>query len=337
MMWRPLLVRGLHMRTPPVVRRRFLAMGTEVLLSVASRRRRAELEAVLDELRQLIEDFGRHWWAWGPGALGTLNCRLIAGEAVTIPPAMQPLFRRAWQIHRQTGGSYEPRIGALVRLWGFDDVARLRTAPPSAAQIERVQAALLAAPDYDGGARYGPAPGVAWDFGGIAKGWIVDAALDLLAARGFSNATVDAGGNLAVRGRHYERPWRIGIRDPRSAADASRLLAALDAGDEAVNTHGDDQRHFEHEGRRYAHLLDPRSGWPAQGLRALTVVHADGSWAEAAGAALFVAGRDGWPALARQLGVTQVLVVRDDGRVQATAALAARLSPEPGVQIEWLS
>jgi len=336
---RSLVVRGLQLQTPPVVRRRFLAMGTEVLLSVAARRRRAELEIVLAEVRALIEAFGRQWWAWGPGALGQLNRRIEAGEAVRIPAEMLPLFQRAWDIHLRSAGRYEPRIGALVRLWGFDDIARLRSAPPAAAEIEAAQAALQAAPPYDGGLQYGPAPGVSWDFGGIAKGWIVDAALARLAAHGFGDATVDAGGNLAVRGARYERRWRIGIRDPRVLAaedEAPRLLATLDVDDEAVNTHGDDQRSFEHGGRRYGHLLDPRSGCPAEGLRALTVVHADGSWAEAAGAALYVAGPQ-WPALARELGLTQVLAVTSAGQVQATAALAARLLPQPGVQIEPLS
>ncbi|HSW13133.1 MAG TPA: FAD:protein FMN transferase, partial [Solimonas sp.] len=126
---RSLLVRGMHLQAPPVVRRRFLAMGTEVLLSVASRRRRSEVEAALGEARALIEDFGRDWWAWGPGALGEINRRLGAGDAAAIPPSMLPLFRRAWELRRHTGGCYEPRIGALVRLWGFDDVARLRSTP----------------------------------------------------------------------------------------------------------------------------------------------------------------------------------------------------------------
>lgn len=307
-------------------------MGTEVLVSVASRGRNRDAEAAVQSVRQLIEDFGRDWWAWGPGALGDINRRLAQGEVAEIPLAMRPLFCRAWEIHLQTGGAYEPRIGALVRLWGFDDIVRLRDSPPAAADIEAINRLLCTAPAYDGPC-YGPAPGVCWDFGGIAKGWIVDAALALLAQRGFGNATVDAGGNLAVRGRRHERAWRIGIRDPRGGEG---LLATLDAGDEAVNTHGDDQRYFDWQGRRYAHLLDPRTGWPAQGLRSLTVVHPDGSWAEAAGAALFVSGPEGWRPLARQLGLAQLLVVHEDGRVQATAALAARLAPEPGVNIEWL-
>ena len=95
-------------------------------------------------------------------------------------------------------------------------------------------------------------------------------------------------------------------------------------------THGDEQRSFEWQGRRYSHLLHPHSGWPAQGLRSLTVVDRDGTLADGGGAALFVAGREDWPALARQLGIRQVLAVDEAGVSWASAALAGRLKPEAG-------
>jgi thiamine biosynthesis lipoprotein len=253
---------------------------------------------------------------------------------------MRPLFACAWDLRQATGGLFEPRVAALVRLWGFDDIARLRSAPPSAAEIEQRLADLRAAPPYDGSGHYGPAPGIGWDFGGIAKGYVVDLALQELERLGFTDATVDAGGNLAVRGARPERPWHIGIRKPLAPhedIDAPSLLAALDARDEAVNTHGDDQRFFIHEGRRYAHILHPATGRPVHGLRSLTVVHRDGAMAEAGGAALFVAGPQQWPGLAAQLGLAQLMAVDDDGRVTATPALATRLQPQPGVHIDVLS
>jgi thiamine biosynthesis lipoprotein len=218
-------------------------------------------------------------------------------------------------------------------LWGFHDLAAMRDTPPDPQQVGDLLAAMRKAPDYDGGDRYGPAPSVGWDFGGIGKGWIVDAALLLLRRKGFSDAVIDAGGNLAARGMRGDTPWRIGVRDPRSDAEAPRLVATLMSRNEAVNTHGDDQRYFEFQGRRYAHLLDPSTGCPARGLRALTVVHADGTLAEAAGAALYVAGRQRWPQLARKLGLEYVLAVDEAGQIEATSALLKRIRPENGAQI----
>ncbi|MDB5987155.1 MAG: FAD:protein transferase [Nevskia sp.] len=319
-----------------VIKRIFLAMGTQVSVTLAldHAQRRSEAETALDEIEQRITRFGRDCWAWGDGRLAQINRELEAGGAVTLPADLQPLFRRAWQIRQKTGGLYEPRVAALVKLWGFADINQLGQAPPAAAQLQPLLAALRSAPDYDGGEHYGPAPQTGWDFGGIGKGYIVDAALEQLRMRGYAHAIVDAGGNLAARGSRGDRPWHIGIRDPRVPADSGLLLASLDVCDETVNTHGDDQRYFEYQGRRYAHILDPRSGEPVQGLHALTVVHADGCVAEAEGAALFVAGAAGWREMAARLGIEQVLVVTGGGRVQATAALAARLRAQPGGVID---
>lgn len=326
----------LRRQARPLFKRAFPAMGTlvSVTLALEHERQHDAADAAVLAIQRELESFGREGWAWGSGALGLFNRRLAEGGAAEIPPALRSLFVRAWEIHRISGGLYEPRIARLVELWGFHDLEHPRGTPPSRDAIEVLLAALRAAPAYDGGARYGPAPGVGWDLGGIAKGWIVDAMLARLRELGFANACVDAGGNLAVRGRAGGKPWRIGIRDPRASHGAPPLLAALEVRDEAVNTHADDQRYFEHQGKRYAHLLDPRRGEPAQGLRSLTVVDADGTLVEAGGAALFVAGREHWPALARRLNLAQVLAVDAQGKAQATAALAARLALRADLRLE---
>lgn len=321
---------------PTLIQRSFLAMGTQltVKLAVGAGADASAAEAVLAEVRALVHDFGRHWWAWGDGALAQINRELAQGRQAVIPAEMQPLFERAWQIRRLSGARFEPLIGALVQLWGFHDLAQMRTEPPDARQVRALLEALHAAPPYRGGTPYGPAPGVVWDFGAIGKGWIVDAALELLRRRGFADALFDAGGNLAARGSRGGRPWRVGIRDPRAAPASPQLLAALDVGDEAVITHGNDQRFFDYQGQRYAHVLDPATGMPVRGLHSITAVHADAALADAAGSALYVAGPQGWPPLARQLGLEQVLALMEDGSVRMTPALAARVTLRDDVPAE---
>lgn len=308
-------------------RQRYLAMGTTITVTVVSNRRsRREVDRVMAEVQRDVIAFGREAWAWGPGALSAFNQKLLAGRAANVPPVLKDLFAKAWAIREACRGRFEPRVAALVRLWGFDDPARLRSVPPEADDIETLLEALHAAPGYDGGASYGPAPNVAWDFGAIGKGFIVDQMLDLLARAGFPDATIDAGGHVGARGYRDGRPWRVGIRDPFDGGEQEYVLASVQPGERSVVTHGDEQRAFEHQGRRYSHLLDPLSGWPAEGLRSLTVVHADGAMADAAGAALFVAGPLHWPALAHQLGLDRVLALTRDGEAQVTPMLAAELS-----------
>lgn len=307
-----------------------MAMGTLVTVTlVFDRGRRAQAEAAISNIERMMLNFGRDGWAWGSGALARFNQALADGQRVEVPSSLRALFQRACEIRRASGGLFDARIGALVRLWGFDEVLRSPQTPPDAAQIDALLAALRAAPDYEGGRQYGPAPGVAWDLGGIGKGYIVDAALERLGLLGFSDASVDAGGNLAVRGMRGERAWRVGIRDGHQVDDEglseASLLGSFDASDEAIITHGTDQRYFVFDGQRYSHLLDPRSGRPAQGLKSLTVVHRDATLADAAGAALFVAGRENWPVLAQRFGIEQVLSIDDEGHIEVTPALAQRL------------
>lgn len=317
-----------------VYRRRFLAMGTMVTVTVVSNRRsRRQVDEAMAEVQQQLIAFGLEAWAWGPGSLSAFNQRLLAGQRAAVPPGLRDLFDKAWAIRKASDGCFEPRVAALVRLWGFDDPARLRSEPPPAADIAAGLGALQAAPDYRDDDDYGPAPGVAWDFGGIGKGYIIDRMLDLLARSGYPDATIDAGGHVATRGRRDGRPWRVGVRDPLQSGEQEEVLLSVMPGECSVVTHGDEQRAFEHGGRRYAHLLDPATGWPVQGLRMLTVIHADGALADAAGAALFVAGSQRWPALAHRLGLSRVLALTADGQAQVTPLLAPELSWKRAMQV----
>lgn len=286
---------------------RFLSMGTMITVTICAGAwtRRRRIADALAQVQQRMDTFGRDFWGFGDGRLAQINRELANGREPPIPDDMRALFERAFSIRDATGGLFDPRIGELVRLWGFDDPARRRASPPADVEVR----AAMASPR--------------WDFGAIGKGFIVDECLDLLATRGFSHACIDAGGNVAVRGMRAGRPWRIGIRDPRGEGTES-LVARLDARDESVITHADDQRFFEHDGLRYSHILDPRTGRPARGLRSITVVHRDGTLADAGGAALFVAGRD-WQRLAARMKLDQVMAITEEGEIEMTPALARRL------------
>lgn len=174
------------------------------------------------------------------------------------------------------------------------------------------------------------------DAGGIAKGAAAELIADRLVAAGYRDFIVNLGGNVLAMGQRGDRAWRIGIRHPRPPEGTQRMLALLPTeGRESVITSGDYERYFEFEGQRYHHLLDPRTGQPARGLQSVTVVGSDAVLGDAASTALFVAGED-WPAVARDLGLDQVLVVTDRGQLQATARLADRLMLPEGAAVERL-
>jgi thiamine biosynthesis lipoprotein len=174
-------------------------------------------------------------------------------------------------------------------------------------------------------------PALKLDFGAFAKGYAVDRAIDVLREMGINNAVVNAGGDLRAIGRHGDRPWRVGIRHPREAG----ILASVEVeGDESVFTSGDYERYFDWEGTRYDHIIDPRSGYPAQGLSSVTVFSRQADLADAAATALFVAGPEekDWLPVARAMGITGAMLVDDEGRVQITPGIRKRLYFEGGTE-----
>ena len=130
-------------------------------------------------------------------------------------------------------------------------------------------------------------PGMSVDLGGIAKGYVLDVGIDVLRKEGIKEALLNAGGDILTLGGKRDGPWEIGIQDPRKKGG---LLGKLDVRDKAVMTSGDYERFYMHEGVRYHHILDPHTGYPARGLRSVTVVGEDGAVTDALATAVFVLG-----------------------------------------------
>lgn len=272
-----------------------------------------------------LEALNRQWNAWKPGALTALNAALRRGDWAAPDADLAALLRLATRAEQASAGLFNAGLGGLVGAWGFHadrlgdgpepadaELRRWRAAPPSLAQLE-----------WRAGRVRSPHPGLQLDLGGIGKGWAVDDTLARLQAQGVGDALLDLGGNLAVRGRGPDGPWRVGVRDPFGPG----LLAQLRCGPrEAVITSGTYERWRRlADGGLATHVLDPQSARPAQALASVTVVHPDAAWADAAATALLVAGSARWQALAAHLGLEQVLVLHADGRAEGHARLAARL------------
>jgi thiamine biosynthesis lipoprotein len=323
-------------KPPEETRLRFTAMGTLVDVTIYGTRSE-DARAAAGQVERLFHRLHAEWDPWGEGALGRLNSRLGGGASARPDADLSGLLTRAAQIAQAAEGRFDPAVGSLVRLWGFSRDEAMRDAPPT---DEEVRAALAAARPLtevmgeDGTLRGDP--GMALDLGGFAKGVAVQRAVDLLLAEGINHAIVNAGGDLRAVGRHGDRPWRVGVRETRGPG----VLALIEiAGDESVFTSGDYERYFIHEGRRYHHILDPRTGYPARGLASVTVIHPDAGLADAAATALFVAGAEDWPAVAAALGMDLVMVVTDDDGIEMSPAMEPRLQfpgEEPPVRVRPL-
>lgn len=338
MSWRRLLAIMLLLmlvacdRQPETAREEFLAMGTLINLSFYGEDE-DRVQKLSGQVREAFDRLNNAWHPWQGGALADLNKSLATQKDVTIDPSLQPLINEAMTLEAQSDSLFDPAIGGLVRLWGFDKDEPPSGPPPSQEAIDQWLKShpRLADLSISDSTLRSLNPAVVLDFGGFAKGAAVDQVIDELRAEGVKNAIVNAGGDLRAIGDKGGKPWVIGIRHPRGEG----VLASLEvSGDESVFTSGDYERFYEYQGKRYHHILDPRSGYPARGLTSVTVLHKKASVADAACTALFVAGPKDWPRIARRMGVTAVMVVDQQGKVTMTPEMAARIHFETAEQPE---
>lgn len=311
-----------------------LAFGTLIDLTIYGAPRELA-EAAATRMSGELTLMNDAWHAWRPSTLGEFNTRCASGEPFAADPGLLPLIRLSHDLAEASGELFNPAASRLFALWGFHSDDPHGPPPAAEAVAELVaQHPSMADVHIEGGTVQCTNPAVKLDLGGIAKGYGVDRIIDMLREMGIENAIINGGGGLRAIGRHGERPWRIGIRDPRGPGS----IAAVEvSGDESVFTSGDYERYYEHEGRRYHHIIDPRSGYPAAGTRSVTVIADNGTLADAAATALVVAGPEAWRSVARDMGIRYVMLIDSEGTVHMNPAMAERVSfvndPPPRVVI----
>lgn len=298
-------------------------MGTQVDLVVQHAdpaRRAAALEAAWAEMLRLTEMMSRYRSA----SQLSLLARAAGGAPLPVAPELMAVLQQAQALHQRSGGRFDATVGAYAD-WHFEpgQPARLPGAATLAQQRALVDAQRLQLDAQRGTARLASA-GMRLDLGGIAKLPILQAGLRTLQQQGIADALINGGGDVLCSGSVQGRPWRIGLRDPRAP---QQLLGVLALNEGVVAASGDYERGFDRDGRRYHHILDPRSGQPSQGLRGLALVARDVEAVNGWGAAMMVAGQaqsQRW--LREQLPGVEAMLA-EPGGVWLSAGLRARLLP----------
>ncbi|MDP2760539.1 MAG: FAD:protein FMN transferase [Sideroxyarcus sp.] len=309
----------------PFYQEQAYVFGTIVEVSIYGEeetKARQGVTAVLHEFQRLHDMLH----AWKPSALSELNAAMARSKTRDVTPELAAMLKDAARISAQSGGQFNPAIGGLIQAWGFQ-ADEFKALLPD----EKIIAALVKAnpqmSDLDIGTNTARSVNraVKLDLGGYAKGYALDRAAVILQQQGIQNALINIGGNVLALGAHGNRAWRVGIQHPRNPGSLATL--ELRAG-EAIGTSGDYQRYFELNGKRYCHVIDPRSGWPVQGVQAVTILTRGtraGLLSDAASKPLFIAGSAGWRAAARQMQLDEALLIDADGVVHLTAPLQKRL------------
>lgn len=246
-----------------------------------------------------------------------------AGKAaVPVHTETLRLLEYAKHVAVSSNGAFDITIQPLIDLWG---VGRKEERIPTAREIRRIRRLVdirALACDMNRGVAFLKKAGQGVDLGGIAKGYAADEVKRILQEHGVQSALINLGGNIAALGvRPDGLPWNVGVQNPTGARGA--YLGTLKIAGDSVVTSGVNERFFIQNGRRFHHLIDPRTGWPAQsGLLSVTVVCARSLDADALSTALFILGFRGLPLL-REYGAEAVFAM-ENGQIFTTKGLAGR-------------
>ena len=301
--------------------------GTAVEVSIygaSPERARVLGTRVLNEFNRLHDKYH----AWQPSELTALNEHIARGERYQGDAEMVYLLKSATELAERSGNTFNPAIGHLIRLWGFQS-DRAIAHQPAAVEIKRWVDANPRMTDlrYDGTVIWSVNKAVMLDFGGWAKGYALDQAARILREEGVEAALINVGGNILAVGQPGERPWRVGIQDPRHEG----TIAQLDLHDnEAIGTSGDYRRYFMQEGKRRAHIIDPRNGETVDLVASVTIIvsggEAPGLRSDGYSKPLFIVGPAHWRDMVRQLGLAEVMLIDAEGKVHTTPSMQARMN-----------
>lgn len=295
----------------------FYALGSDCSLQFIAPSRSLAQDAAIAVEREVARIEARYSRYRPDSELSRINDIAAIGGSVVVDAETAGLVEYAYACFRKSDGLFDISSGLLRKAWNFR-VGALPTEKKIAELLPRIG---LSKVEWSNPRLTFGTAGMELDLGGIGKEYAVDRAAQIAGAMGIENGLVNLGGDIRVIGRG-ELPWRIGIRHPRHPS-VSMIVVNLASG--GLATSGDYERFIEVDGRRYCHILDPRSGWPVQDLRSVTVIGDDCLVAGSLATMAMLRGYDGSDWL-RPLGVRHV-VMDDRGSISGTEGMMTDLTP----------
>jgi thiamine biosynthesis lipoprotein len=245
--------------------------------------------------------------------------REAALRPVRASAELHELVRRSLELSAATGGAFDITFDSVGRLYDFRK--RVRPDEESIRQnLPAIDYRHVVLGDSPTTIRF-TTPGTRINLGGIAKGYACERVIVVLRKAGVSNAMANAGGDTRLLGDRRGKPWVVGIRDPD---DDTQWVTRLALEDEAISTSGDYERFFDEDGIRYHHILDPKTGKPAGGLRSVTIIGPDATLTDGLSTSVFVLGADRGLALVESMPGYGAVIIDAHKQVRFSTALQAR-------------
>jgi thiamine biosynthesis lipoprotein len=270
-------------------------------------------QSVMDEM-QRIDDLMSTYKP--ESELSYINTHAADGP-VTVSTELLSLIIRALDYSVITGGAFDITYASAGQYYDYREGKK-----PSDKQLEQALQAINyrhVKIDPQQSTIEFLRPGVRIDLGGIAKGYAVDRSMEILRNAGVENAIISAGGDSRVIGKHRDRPWNVGIRNPR---DRQSIVSMIPLENAAISTSGDYERYFEEDGVRYHHILNPGTGKSPHEVYSSSIIGSVATDTDALSTSVFVLGVKQGLQLINTLPDTEAVIIDNQGQMHYSAGLA---------------
>lgn len=301
-----------------VFRKSRILMDTLVTINVASDSKdKAEkaIDKAFDEIKRL-EGLISFWSE--DSEIAEIN-RKAGISPVKVSPMTLDLIEKALYVSERTGGAFDPTVGPLMRLWDFKKgiIPDKRIIKDKLKLVDYREMVI----DRANSTAFLRRKEMSFDTGGIAKGYAADLAVSVLKGEGIKGGLVAVAGDIKAFGTKPDgRPWLVGIRNPRPKDKNDEVIATIELKDMAISTSGDYERFLIKDGKRYHHIMNPKTGQPAMGCQSVTVVTKDGVFTDGFSTAVFVLGPERGLRLLEELGYGGV-IIDTKGKIHITKGL----------------
>ena len=305
----------------PVTRTEF-ALGTVCSITLFDSASNRTFDAAFSRIRDIESSMSAHL---PDSDIASLN-KAAGKEAVAVSKDTAEVLSFALTVAARSDGAFDPTIGPVVQAWGIGTERETIPSPQLLAAllplVDHTRVSLSATERL----AYLETEGMGLDLGAIAKGFAADEVAKTLRSRGVSRAIIDLGGNILVIGNKAKgKNWVVGIKDPETAL--GEPIASVSLADQSVVTSGTYERFFERDGKRYHHIIDPKTGFPKQsGLLSVTIVSPYSMTADALSTAVFVLGAKKGVELVAQHPQTNVILVGQNRLIYASEGIRDRVS-----------
>jgi len=242
---------------------------------------------------------------------------------VKISPDILDILDKSLYVSEKTEGAFDITIGPVTKLYDFH-----RKIKPEAGEIKKKLSLVHYRDlivDRNTSTAFLRKRGMLIDPGGITKGYAADRAVEILKKQGIHSGLVTVAGDIKAFGLKPDgRPWKIGIRNPRANGQEEDVMATIGLRDMAISTSGDYERFFIFDGRRYHHLVSPKTGFPAEGCQSVSIITKEGFFTDAFATAVFILGPEKGMKVLEKMGFDGV-IVDSKGKIYITPGIRGKI------------